>query len=175
MRYSHQIFYFLLFLLAVTSADIIFHNFLTNFIQHYLKNRLSSGISFLTDSLKPAPLTPQPPSQTITNLITILLLQIILVIHSQNWGVRVLSPTRGYSPCIHQHNQYYGVFTSCSQFFFSSWHPGCSASSWRNVVHLFPCIFTRICFGFLKKTLWFSPWLLMESQSFYSWISKKAS
>ena len=28
VRYSHQIFYFLLFLLAFTSADIIFHTFL---------------------------------------------------------------------------------------------------------------------------------------------------
>ena len=27
----------------------------------------------------------------------------------------------------------------------------------RNFFHLFTCNFTRICFGFLKKTLWFFP------------------
>ena len=41
--YSNQIFYFLLFLLAFTSAYIIFTSF-QNLIQHYLKKRFSSQI-----------------------------------------------------------------------------------------------------------------------------------
>ena len=57
---SHQIFYFLLFLLAFTSADIIFHKFLE---LHSTSDKkiFVTNFPFLTDSLKPPPL-PHPPS-----------------------------------------------------------------------------------------------------------------
>ena len=74
---------------------------------------------------------------------------------------RFLLPTRGYSLCIPHHNPYFAmqysqakllpgilfIFTSSSLHFQLA----------RNVFHLFLCNFTRICFGFLKKTLWFFP------------------
>ena len=51
-------------------------------------------------------------------------------------------------------------YSSCSQcpvslFIFSS--SSLHFLLARNVFHLFPCNFTRICFGFLKKTFWFFP------------------
>ena len=51
VKYNHQIFFFLLFLLAFTPADIIFHKFL-ELHTHYLKKRFSSQFFFLTDSHK---------------------------------------------------------------------------------------------------------------------------
>ena len=54
-----------------------------------------------------------------------------------------------YSLCMLHLDQYYEVFKSCYQFFFSSFHP---ASSDFN---LCPCNFKRIIFGFFKKTLLF--------------------
>ena len=55
---SHQIFYFLLFLLAFTSADIIFHKFLE---LHSTSDKkiFVTNFPFLTDSLKPPPLPHQ--------------------------------------------------------------------------------------------------------------------
>ena len=55
---SHQIFYFLLFLLAFTSADIIFHTFLELYSTLSAKMIFGTNFSSLKDSLKPpTPLT----------------------------------------------------------------------------------------------------------------------
>ena len=65
---------------------------------------------------------------------------------------RVL-PTRGHSLCISHHNQYYAVFTNLQTGSSFSFHlPAC--------FFIYTCVpfipsFTQICFGFLKKTLWF--------------------
>ena len=51
-------FYFLLFLLAFTSADIIFHKFLELHSTLSEKKIFVANFPFLTDSLKPRPLYP---------------------------------------------------------------------------------------------------------------------
>ena len=56
VRYSRQIFYFLLFLLAFTSADIIFHKVLELHPTLSEKKIFVTNFPFLMDSLKP----PQP-------------------------------------------------------------------------------------------------------------------
>ena len=61
VRYSHQIFYFLLFLLAFTSANIIFHKFLELHSTLSEKKIFVLNFPFLTDSLKPPPPTQLPP------------------------------------------------------------------------------------------------------------------
>ena len=55
-----QIFYFLLFLLAFTSADIIFHKFLE---LHSTSDKkiFVTNFPFLTNSFKPPPLPHPPP------------------------------------------------------------------------------------------------------------------
>ena len=50
-QYSHMIFYFLLFLLAFTSADIIFHKFLELYWTLPEKKIFVTNFPFLTDSL----------------------------------------------------------------------------------------------------------------------------
>ena len=52
-RYSHQILYFLLFLLTFTSAVSFFHIFLELHSTLSEKKDFSQNFSFLTDSLKP--------------------------------------------------------------------------------------------------------------------------
>ena len=52
VRHSHQIFYLFVFLLASTSAGIIFQKLL-DFIQKYLKKYFRRNFFFLTDSLRP--------------------------------------------------------------------------------------------------------------------------
>ena len=53
--YNHQIFYFLLFLLAFTSADLIFHKFLELHSTLPEKEIFVTNFHFLTDSLKLPP------------------------------------------------------------------------------------------------------------------------
>ena len=56
LRYSHQIFYYL-FLLAFTSAYIIFHKFLElhSTLSEKKKKKIVTNFPFLTDSLNPLP------------------------------------------------------------------------------------------------------------------------
>ena len=54
---SHQIFFCLLFLLAFTSADIIFHKFLELHSTLSEKSIFVTNFSFLNDSLNPFPLS----------------------------------------------------------------------------------------------------------------------
>ena len=42
----------------------------------------------------------------------------------------------------------------------------------RNFFHLFPCNFTRICFVFLKKTLWFFPMLFYGNPTHFIPVSE---
>ena len=58
VRYSHQIFYFLFFLLALTSANIISHKFSEIHSTLSEKKIFVTNFPFLTDSLKPQP--PHP-------------------------------------------------------------------------------------------------------------------
>ena len=61
-RCSHQIFYLLLFLLAFTSADVIFHKFLELHSTLSEKKIFFTNFPFLTDVLKlPHPLNGQNP------------------------------------------------------------------------------------------------------------------
>ena len=60
VRYSHQIFYFFLFLLTFTSADITFSQFFKTLFSIITKEDFRHEFSFLTDSLNLSPL-PQPP------------------------------------------------------------------------------------------------------------------
>ena len=53
VRYSHQIFCFLLLLLAFTSSDIIFHTFLELHSTLSEKKIFVTNFPFLKDSLKP--------------------------------------------------------------------------------------------------------------------------
>ena len=54
IQHSHHIFYFLLFLLNFTSADIIFHKFLELHSTFSEKKISVMNFPFLTDSLKPS-------------------------------------------------------------------------------------------------------------------------
>ena len=60
LRCNHQIFYFLLFLLAFTSADVIFHNFLELHSTLTEKKIFVTNFPILTDSLNPPP-PPRKP------------------------------------------------------------------------------------------------------------------
>ena len=66
-------------------------------------------------------------------------------------------------------------YSSCSQcqvflFMFSS--SSLHFLLARNVFHLFPCNFTRICFGFLKKTLRFFPMLFYGNPTHFISVSE---
>ena len=66
-------------------------------------------------------------------------------------------------------------YSSCSQcpvflFIFSS--SSLDFLLARNVFHLFPCNFTRICFVFLKKTLWFFPMLFYGNPTHFIPVSE---
>ena len=58
--FSHYIFDFLMFFLAFTSADIIFHNILELHSTLTDKKIFVTNFPFLTDSLNPAPAPPTP-------------------------------------------------------------------------------------------------------------------
>ena len=68
---------------------------------------------------------------------------------------RVFSPTRGYSLCIPHHNKYYAVITAAPSFSFRLFIQLAPLPAGKQCFHLFPCNFTRICIGFLRKSLWF--------------------
>ena len=61
IRYSHQIFYLLLLLLAFTSADITFHKFLKLHSALSEEKIFITNFPFLMDSLKPPPPTSTLP------------------------------------------------------------------------------------------------------------------
>ena len=66
-------------------------------------------------------------------------------------------------------------YSSCSQcpvflFIFSS--SSLDFLLARNVFHLFPCNFTRICFVFLKKILWFFPMLFYGNPTHFIPVSE---
>ena len=66
-------------------------------------------------------------------------------------------------------------YSSCSQcpvflFIFSS--SSLDFLLARNVFHLFSCNFTRICFVFLKKTLWFFPMLFYGNTTHFIPVSE---
>ena len=69
------------------------------------------------------------------------------------------------------HNQYYAVITRCSQFFFLSFHPARSASSWQGMLFIYfrvishefvsaslrkPCVFPMVFDG--NSTPWKVNW-----------------
>ena len=48
-----------------------------------------------------------------------------------------------FSLCTPHHNQYYAVFTSSSEFFFSSFHSARSASSWQGMFFVYFCVISH--------------------------------
>ena len=60
------------------------------------------------------------------------------------------------------HSQHYAVFTSCSQFFFSSLHPAHSASSWQGRMFFiyFRVISHEFVLASLRNPCGFLPWFL---------------
>ena len=76
-------------------------------------------------------------------------------------NLRVISPTRMYSLCIVHYDQYYILFTSCYQFFFSSLHPAHSAFSWQGIFFIyFRVILHEFVSGSFRKSCAFFPWFL---------------
>ena len=77
-------------------------------------------------------------------------------ITSNNFCNSVADLRVGYShpqevPSMHSHhNQYYTVFPSCSQFFFSSLRPARSASSWQEIIFIYFCV---ISYEFVSASL----------------------
>ena len=78
--------------------------------------------------------------------------------------LRVLSPTWRYSLGILHHNQYYAVFTSCSQcpvFLSISFALARSASSWQGMLFIyFRVISQEFVSASLRKLRGFFPWFL---------------
>ena len=63
----------------------------------------------------------------------------------------------------------YVVLVYCSQFFFLS-TSSLRFQLARTVFRLFPCNFAQICFGFVRKTLWFFPMVFGGNPTHFSTV-----